>query len=34
MTGAISYVRREGRYVMKYYLVDAISIWRPPLDFL
>ena len=34
MTGAINYVRREGRYVMKYYLVDVISVWRPPSDFL
>ena len=34
MTGAINYVRREGRYVMKYYLVAVISIWRPPSDFL
>ena len=32
MTGAIKYVRREGRYVMKYYVV-VISIWRPPSDF-
>ena len=34
MTGAINYVRREGRYVMKYYLVAVISVWRPPSDFL
>ena len=34
MTGAINYVRREGRYVMKYYLVAVISIWRSPSDFL
>ena len=34
MTGAINYVRREGRYVMEYYLVAVISIWRPPSDFL
>ena len=34
MTGAINYVRREGRYVMKYYLVAVFSIWRPPSDFL
>ena len=33
MTGAINYVRREGRYVMKYYLVSVISIWRRPSDF-
>ena len=33
MTVASNYVRREGRYVMKYYLVDVISIWRPPSDF-
>ena len=32
MTGAINYVRREGRYVMKYYLVADISIWRRPSD--
>ena len=24
MTGAINYVRREGRYIMKYYLVAVI----------
>ena len=24
---------REGRYVMKYYQVAVISIWRPTLDF-
>ena len=34
MTGAINYVRREGRYVMKNYLVAVISVWRPPSDFL
>ena len=33
MAGAINYVRREGRYVTKYYLVVVISIWRPPSDF-
>ena len=27
MTGAINYVRREGRFVMKYYLVVVISIY-------
>ena len=33
MTGAINYVRREGRNVMKYYLVAVISIWRPHRTF-
>ena len=33
MAWAINYVRREGRYVMKYYLVVVNSIWRPPSDF-
>ena len=33
MTGAINYMRRKGRYVMKYYLVAVISIWRPHRTF-
>ena len=33
MPGAINYVRREGRYVMKYYLAAVISIWRLTSDF-
>ena len=33
MTGAINYVGREGRYIMKYYLVAVSSIWRLPSDF-
>ena len=33
MTGAINYVRLEGRYVMKYYLVAVISIWGPRRTF-
>ena len=33
MVGAINYVRLEGRFVMEYYLVDVISIWRPHWTF-
>ena len=33
MAGAINEMRREGCYVMKYYLVAAISIWRPHRTF-